>query len=139
MKRILVTGSRDWVNRPLIELGLYAAWIRVGSPDVAELVVGDCPTGADAIAKELWLSKGWPVDEYVALWKLLGKGAGPERNKTMVASGADECVAFIRNRSRGATGCAQLAHDAGIHLTVYRSNSTAGIPLTPWNGGTKGG
>lgn len=44
--------------------------------------------------------------------------AGPRRNAEMVAAGADRVLAFIRNASRGASHCADLAERAG--LTVER-------------------
>jgi hypothetical protein len=126
VKRILVTGSRDWENRNVILLALGEALGELstrerdeGNPDWRApenylLIHGDCPTGADAIADRIWRELGLPVLARPALWKVWGKKAGPLRNKHMVDLGADLCLAFIAPGSRGAAGCAKLAETAGI-------------------------
>lgn len=44
----------------------------------------------------------------------MDRGAGPRRNAAMVELGADLALAFLRQRSRGASGCAGLAARAGF-------------------------
>lgn len=128
-KRVLVTGSRDWGDAPAIRGALHEWWVAAGWPKAPVLVSGACPTGADAIAEHLWSQQGWPVELHpVTLeeWSSVGPKAGPERNRRMVNAGADVCFAFVgfcsspRCRvpgdhwSHGATGCAELAREAGI-------------------------
>ena len=121
--RVLVTGSRDWSDREAIASELAAV---VGASGTGvTLVHGACPTGADAIADEVWARAGLPVERHPADWSR-GRKAGPERNAAMVALGADLCLAFIGDctsprctrpdghPSHGATGCAALAEAAGI-------------------------
>jgi hypothetical protein len=45
--------------------------------------------------------------------------AGLARNRLMVELGADICLAFVRNGSRGASHCAALAEEAGIPVRRY--------------------
>lgn len=118
--RILITGSRDWTDARLIRerLGMYAA------TELLTVVHGGCPTGADDMARH-WAEEmtGYVEHEpHPADWEQYGSKAGPIRNREMVRAGADVCLAFIRNRSKGATGCARLALDAGIELHVWRQS-----------------
>lgn len=112
--RVLVTGSRDWQSR----VAVYAALDRIAyavAPRPVVIVHGHCPSGADRFADD-W-TRNTDTDATVERWPAdwsQGRKAGPDRNAAMVATGADEAVAFIRNRSRGATHCAGLAEKAGI-------------------------
>ncbi|MGW1015631.1 SLOG family protein [Streptomyces niveus] len=112
--RILVTGSRDWDDHDLIRSSLAVA-IYQNAPAV--IVHGACPSGADATAS-WWVRRyrhlGITEERHPAQWRTHGRAAGPIRNQQMVHLGADICLAFIRNGSRGATGCADLAEAAGI-------------------------
>lgn len=109
--RVLITGSRDWGNRAVIEEALSPY-----SQSSSVLVSGNCPSGADAIAEEIWESWGLVVERHPADWKKHGKKAGFLRNQQMVDLGADVCLAFRKNYSRGATHCANSAMMSGIEV-----------------------
>lgn len=133
--RVLVTGSRDFIDNCTVEDTLSDVESQRGEPGSPFVVVhGACATGADAFARR-WV-EGWrgypgPGHEYVieeahpADWTQ-GRGAGLKRNARMVALGADLCLAFIEpchsprcerpqpHGSHGASHCANLAEHAGI-------------------------
>lgn len=140
--RILVTGSRTWTDRQAIDRALATAWWDLGAHHGIILVSGHCETGADKLAEESWTAAGQKigglkVEPHPADWptcapsckpghrKVNRQGdeycpsAGHRRNAEMVALGADLCLAFIRNASPGATGCADLAAKAGIPVRPF--------------------
>lgn len=122
--RILVTGSRDWEDVQRIEAALreYHPVDPQGFdlPDQKPVLVhGDCPTGADRMARIAAGFLGWMIEAHPADWGTYGKAAGVRRNAEMVKLGADVCLAFIKNSSRGATHTADLAEKAGIPVRRF--------------------
>lgn len=121
--RVLVTASRNWPSWETVwhRLDMEAAKLAPGGTLI--VVHGDCPTGGDRQARE-WCEEtaghydnlGVTVAEerHPADWRKYGKRAGFLRNAGMVNLGADLCLAFIRDGSKGATMTADLAEKAGI-------------------------
>jgi hypothetical protein len=114
--RILVTGSRDWTDSYTVRGALLG--VAAGVKDVT-LISGGCPDGADAIAELVARRQGWAIETHVADWDGLGKRAGFIRNKAMVESEPDVCIAFVKNQSRGASMTVDLAKEAGIPIELY--------------------
>lgn len=112
MKRILVTGSRDWADwesiREVLEEYRYGDFV---------LVHGGA-RGADSVAERIWLDWGLPVERHPADWETHGRMAGPIRNRKMVSLGADVCLAFPFGDSRGTRGCIKEAERAGIPVMI---------------------
>lgn len=136
--RVLVTGSRTWTSADCISMALHdiAAYARAHDR-LMVLMHGDCPSGADNIAK-LWVmgqnmmaeedGVARPVreDAYPAAWHN-GRTAGIRRNEAMVEAGADVCLAFICDNSRGATHCSNLARSRGIPTVVWSTTAAGSI------------
>lgn len=120
--RILITGSRNWTNRSVIDRALRNAWQQLGERKDAVLVHG-AARGADSLAAWIWASKGFPVEAHPAKWDDFGKRAGYIRNKTMVDLGADVCLAFPLGESRGTRNCMDLARKAGIEVRVFTTTA----------------
>jgi hypothetical protein len=114
--RILVTGSREWGDWRTITGALIEA--ADGKPRPVTVVQG-CARGADFLAAHAARKLDWEVEDHPARWDQFGKAAGIRRNAEMVALGADVCLAFIRDGSKGATHCADLAEKAGIPLRRF--------------------
>jgi hypothetical protein len=119
--RILVTGSRSWDDPAAVHAALEAAYRNTRAAPVV-VVHGACPHGADEHARA-WavemIRQGRPVLEepHPAYWRPGGKldrAAGFRRNAEMVNLGANVCLAFIKDGSRGASHTADLAEKAGI-------------------------
>jgi hypothetical protein len=83
------------------------------------IVPGASKRGADAIADDFAVTHWMDVERHPADWKRYGRGAGPIRNQEMVDLGADVCLAFIKDGSKGATDCANRAEKAGIPTLRY--------------------
>lgn len=124
--RILVTGSRDWEDAATLNEALRLAAYEFQAHRLGLIVVhGGCPTGADLMAHN-WIEAHPMLAFYVPVieevhrpdW-VQGASAGPWRNRRMVDRGADVCLAFIRNNSRGATHCAEYAENSGIEVRYY--------------------
>ena len=118
--RVLITGSRDWEGIQA-ENKVYRVLDKVLDLSLVldqslTLVHGDCPTGADPCA-DRWGRRREPlviVEPHPADWTIYGKAAGPARNRHMIGLGADMCIGFLRNESRGTSHTIYLARDFGI-------------------------
>lgn len=71
--------------------------------------VGDCPTGVDLIVRQSCEAFNIPGKVFMAEWKKYGRAAGPKRNHDMVESGADLCLAYPNEASKGTKDCAEYA------------------------------
>lgn len=125
--RILITGSSKWVSISDV-FRLIETMAHIYNPSEVTIVHGACPTGADFMAHQ-WCDIAKNIMPYTiieeahpASWKEFGKAAGPIRNREMVDLGADLCLAFIRNNSKGATMTAKFAEEAGIKLYIVKVN-----------------
>lgn len=117
--RVLVTGSRTWTDEVAVIAALEAAVEEFGPITV---VHGGCPTGADSMAHRWAKEHDVAVEVHLAQWELQGRAAGPIRNKKMVDSGVGLCLAFLNPASRGAVGCAGMAHKAGVPTRRFEAD-----------------
>jgi hypothetical protein len=133
---VLVTGARDWAHERMLIYalsGLVLAYASDTHDEWAgvEILVGDCPTGADAQARAFCWRLGLPHRVFEADWDGMaaqGKpraAAGPLRNFDMVralqATEGDKLVVAFHDdllRSKGTRHCINAAIRAG--LPVYQ-------------------
>lgn len=90
MKRVLVTGGRNYRDRETVYRTLDALALTGG---IAEVIHG-AATGADALAHQWCMSREVQVVRCPADWKQHGNAAGPIRNRAMLAHRPDLVVAF---------------------------------------------
>lgn len=125
--RILVTGSREWIDRKAIAAALddvIAEFLPADGcwPDSDITLVHGAARGADTIADHIARERGWTREPWPVLpvdWDRYGRSAGHRRNAVMVEAGADVCVAFPLGASRGTRGCMALAEKAGMQVINY--------------------
>lgn len=133
--RILVTGSRRWVDAQAILDALTDAI--AGHEGPVTIVHGACPNGADQLADVLIPTLGarvtverWPANWSAPCRLVCQPGhrrtrrggtdycpaAGNYRNQEMVDARADLCVAFPLGDSPGTRDCMARAKAAGIRV-----------------------
>ncbi|MFF8590004.1 SLOG family protein [Streptomyces sp. NPDC015220] len=128
--RVLVTGSRDWPTPGVVWAALNDTLHEALLAGRRLVVVhGACLRGADAQAAE-WVAvaaqfaDGVIEEPHPADWRpggFLDRSAGFRRNAAMVQLGADVCLAFVRDGSRGASHTARLAEAAGIPVRRWEA------------------
>lgn len=120
MKKVMVTGSRDWSDIDLINNKLREIYIELGSPENVLLLSGGC-RGADSLAESIWELNGLPVQRFPADWDKYGKAAGPIRNRQMVDESPDVVIAFPLGDSVGTRGAIRMAQSAGLDVRVFEA------------------
>ena len=128
MKRIVVTGGRDYDDREHVRSVLTEylpgqsrscfLWFE----SAPTIVHGDA-SGADRLAAEEARDLGMRVEAHHAEWHLHGKRAGPIRNRQMLGAGggADLVIAFPGGR--GTAHCVSEARRRGIPVREVQPTS----------------
>lgn len=117
MYRILITGSRNWVDEHIMEAAIVEA-IRGKDVKGVTLIHGNAK-GADTMSGKIARFYDLNIEVYPADWETHGKAAGPIRNSQMVKLGADVCLAFPLGESRGTRHCMKIAEKAGIPVRNF--------------------
>lgn len=100
MKRIVVTGGRDYENSAMVYDILSFL-----NPD--EVYFGDCPTGVDKYVK-MWCEEnisGLFYKEFKADWTKHGRSAGPIRNREMLVAAGSNAVTVAFPGGKGTKDC----------------------------------
>lgn len=115
-RRVLVCGSRDWIDETLLNRTLD----ELDEQERFDLVIEGEATGADTMARNWAERRRIPVSRFPAAWGLHGKAAGPIRNTQMLREGKpDLVVAFpLGPESRGTANMIGQAEKAGIPFLV---------------------
>lgn len=139
--RVMVCGSRTWggfdprsgAYRPssvhahmqtkaLVALLTGVHESHVVNFETMQVIHGDCPTGADALAQR-WAERQVDLrapERFPADWNKHGRGAGPIRNRQMVETldpnRGDYVIAAFDGQSAGTTNAVNTARKAGLHV-----------------------
>lgn len=114
--RVIVCGGRDYADTSNVRRALR--YIEEGlEPEALTLVHGSC-SGADRLAADEALRRGWTVEPHFAKPSVYGSPAAFHiRNQEMADAGADLLIAFP-----GGNGTANMVERA----------EKAGIPVSRW-------
>jgi len=116
---VLVCGSRHWPHAHIVRLFLAQLEYELG--DQLVVIHGDCPRGADRMARDACIALGIEQRRWPAQWDR-GPRAGLDRNRAMVAAldpERDRVLAFrATGPSPGTDHTLGLALRRGIRSTV---------------------
>lgn len=115
-RRIMVTGSRTFSDRDLIE-HVLSETIRHG-----DVIVHGGARGADLMAHEWAVYNSVKTDVYPVVssdWQRFGKQAGILRNETMLDSGPKLVLAFWDGKSKGTAHAINEAKRRGIPVEIH--------------------
>lgn len=118
--RILITGSRDHHDYNLVSQAIHNVVENSNSDEI--IIVEGGARGADRLARNYGEKMGYTIETHNADWKQYGKRAGFLRNQKMVNLGADICLAFPLENSRGTHDCVKRARQFGIPVEIHKSN-----------------
>jgi hypothetical protein len=107
--KVLVTGSRSWDDRDLLESTLDGY-----RSEMTELIEG-CAKGADQMAEAWAVSRGVSLHHFPADWKRKHRAAGPVRNREMLKHGPD--LPDLES-SKGTADMVRIARHNGISVIL---------------------
>lgn len=119
---VIVTGSRNWTNKPLFVQ--YLLEVERRNQAIGLIVHGDAK-GADELAEEFAIDNRICSITFGAEWDLLGKKAGPARNQRMLEWCLENkggvsvvCVAYPHTDSKGTRDMIRRCEKEGIKTYV---------------------
>ena len=115
MERILVCGGRNYEDQAMV-FGVLDMECEAGP--INAIIQGDCPTGADKLARLWAYSRNEHCDNYPADWRTHGKAAGPIRNQQMLGEGRPTKV-FAFPGGRGTADMIRRAKAAGVPVFTF--------------------
>jgi len=123
--RVLVCGSRDWIDRKLIEKTLldfhFSEMKSFEDGGKIDTIISGEAQGADLLAKGIAHHHKFKYIGFPALWNQYGKRAGYVRNQQMLDEGNPDIVfAFWDGQSRGTKMMIDLAKKAGVPVKVIQ-------------------
>ena len=116
MMKVLICGARDYDNR--VKIAEQIISLATAHRDL--LVISGAAPGADSLAAEVARENDVHVAEVKALWATRHRGAGPQRNKVMLAMEPDLVLAFHPDleNSKGTADMVKRARRAGVSVMV---------------------
>ena len=115
--RVCVCGGRDYDDIPAFVVFMERLFLPRVNKDNLIIVQGGAK-GADTLAKDWAKFHEIDCETFMANWSAFGKSAWIKRNKAMLDSGLDFCIAF--GGGRGTYNMMDICRDAGVpNLTEH--------------------
>lgn len=113
--RVLVCGGRDYCDQSMV----FGVLDMLAEEQVINAVIqGDCPTGADKLARMWAISRNHHLDRYPADWSAHGRAAGPIRNQQMIDDGRPTLIVAFKG-GRGTEDMVRRARAAAIPVQEF--------------------
>lgn len=149
MRKVLITGDRNWVapvnkdpefgskqtewlsRRMTVREAIQRLELDLKTVNLAEImIIHGAAKGVDTLVANTAHELGCMVKAYPALWNVYGNGAGPIRNREMLDKNPDIelCLAFhddLIGKSKGTLHMCRYAKMNGVPVTVYRSDGSS--------------
>lgn len=110
MRRVCVTGARDYDNRAHVDSVLSA----LHDKEPISLIIHGRAFGADMLATHWARAHDIPLLGFQAEWQLHGRSAGPIRNAIMLREGRPDLVVAFPSEGPGTLDCVTQARRLGI-------------------------
>jgi hypothetical protein len=123
MPRIVITGSRDWLDARPIRAALEAL---ARESAFSEVIVGGA-RGVDRIAEREARNLGLRVRVFHADWDAHGKSAGYRRNELMLNQRPTAVWAFWDQTSRGTLHTMREARKRRLPLACWIKDPSSGV------------
>lgn len=123
--KVLICGDRFWTEAAVIKRVLRALIKKHGTRDL--VIITGKAQGADQLAGYHARSMNVHVADVAALWDTRHNGAGPQRNRIMLALLPDLVIGFHDDlkRSKGTKDMLKQAEKVGIRTKHYTSSGKA--------------
>jgi len=108
--RFIVVGGRNFKDRDF----LFTVLDRLHAEHGFTLLIHGDAKGADRLAGDWANERGIPIFACPPDWRRYGRGAGPKRNRQMLAEKPDLVVAFPGGS--GTSHMVLIAEDAGVKV-----------------------
>lgn len=120
-ERILVCGGRDFNDQTMV----FGILDMISEERVINAVIqGDCPTGADKLARMWAISRNHHLDHFPADWLKHGRAAGPIRNQRMIDEGRPT-MGLAFPGGRGTADMVRRLNAAAIPVNQFRRQGAA--------------
>lgn len=108
---ILIAGDREWTNTNVIRNIIEELVNQYGQ----FTLIHGAAKGVDSLAAHIGkYTYHLPILSFPANWKRNGKGAGPIRNRQMLAEGKPDLVVVIHNDLESSKGTRDMFYIAGV-------------------------